>query len=162
ERTANLAMLDGLLSTLTGVLDVRDVFARVSEITSKVLPHDAMALPIITDDGEHVIPFATVGVPGGLLPAISPIPESLKYLVTHPWDVIISDDIQTDPKERENIFAGAGLHSMMRVAIRLDGRLVSLMIVASRTIGTYTQADALIGRRIADHVAMAISHQRLA
>jgi transcriptional regulator with GAF, ATPase, and Fis domain len=162
ERTASLAMLDGLLSTLTGVLDVREVFTRVSEITSKVLPHDAMALPIITDDGEHVIPFATVGVPTGLLPPISPIPASVKYLVTEPWDTIITDDIETDPKEFENIFARAGLHSMMRVAIRLDTRLVSILIVASRTIGAYTHADALIGRRIADHVAMAISHQRLA
>jgi len=162
ERTANLEVLDGLLSTLTGVLDIREVFTRVSEITSKVLPHDAMALPILTDDREHVIPFATVGVPTGLLPSISPIPSSVKYLVTEPWDTIITDDIQTDPKEFENIFARAGLHSMMRVAIRLDGQLVSLLIVCSRSIGAYTQADALIGRRIADHVAMAVSHQRLA
>jgi hypothetical protein len=30
ERTANLEMLDGLLNALTGVLDVREVFDRIS------------------------------------------------------------------------------------------------------------------------------------
>jgi transcriptional regulator with GAF, ATPase, and Fis domain len=162
ERAANLEMLDGLLRAVTGVLDVRDVFNSVSEITSKVLVHDAMALPVITDDREHVIPFAIAGVPTGFLPAISPIADSVKFLLTDPWDTIIVDDIQTDPRESKNPFARAGLRAMMRVAIRLDGQLVAMLIVFSKTVGAYTHADALIGRRIADHVAMVISHQRLA
>ena len=44
ERTTNLEVLDGLLATLTGVLDVREVFDRVSAIAQKVLPHDAMSI----------------------------------------------------------------------------------------------------------------------
>jgi hypothetical protein len=42
---------------LSASLDVRDVFARVSEIVSRVLPHDAISLPVFTEDGEQVIPF---------------------------------------------------------------------------------------------------------
>ena len=162
ERTANLAMLDDLLKTLTGVLDIREVFTRVSTITSKILPHDAMALPVITEDREHVIPFATVGVPTESLPKKRAIPDPSKYLLTEPWDTIITDDIQADPRERENPFPDFGLRSMMRIAIRLDGELAALLIVFSKTVSAFTQADALIGRRIADHVALVLSHQRLA
>jgi transcriptional regulator with GAF, ATPase, and Fis domain len=162
ERTRNLELLDGLLGALTGVLDIRDVFTRVSQITGKVLHHDAMALPVITDDREHVIPFATVGVPTGSLPSKTAVARSVRYLLTEPWDTIITDDIQADPREGENPFRAFGMRSMMRVAIRLDGQLAALLIVLSKTVGAFTQADALVGRRIADHVAMALSHQRLA
>ena len=34
ERAANLEMLDGLLATITGVLDIREVFDRVSAIAA--------------------------------------------------------------------------------------------------------------------------------
>jgi GAF domain-containing protein len=44
ERANNLELLDGLLGTLTGVLDIREVFDRVSTIARKVLPHDAMTI----------------------------------------------------------------------------------------------------------------------
>ena len=37
---ARLAALDDLLPTLAGVLDVRDVFERVSAIARNVIPHD--------------------------------------------------------------------------------------------------------------------------
>ena len=47
ERADNLLMLEDLLATLTGVLDVREVVDRVSEIAQTVLPHDAMAVPVL-------------------------------------------------------------------------------------------------------------------
>jgi transcriptional regulator with GAF, ATPase, and Fis domain len=162
ERATNLEVLDGLLNTITGVLDIREVFDRVSEIARRVLPHDAMALPVFTEDRQHVTPFATVGVPTGSLPSKTAVPESVRYLLTEPWDTIITNDIEADPREGSNPFPNFGLRSMMRVAIRLDGELVALLIVFSKTVGAFTQADTLIGRRIADHVALALSHQRLA
>jgi hypothetical protein len=65
ERSKNLLMLDQLLPTLTNVLDVRQVFARVSEIAKQVIPHDAIGLPLVSDDRQHLAAFATAGVPEG-------------------------------------------------------------------------------------------------
>jgi transcriptional regulator with GAF, ATPase, and Fis domain len=161
RRAANLEALDGLLGALTGVLDIREVFARVSEIASKVLPHDAMGLPLVTDDREHVIPLATVGMITGVLPPIMPLPDNQRYLLTEPWDAHIIEDIQVAPEFHDTPFARIGLRSFLRVPIRLNGRLEAMLGFLSRTPGAYSQADALIARRIADHVALVLSHQRL-
>ena len=161
ERAGNLKMLDNLLSAITGVIDIREVFTRVSEIASKVLPHDAMGLPIFTDDGQHVIPYATT-LPDGTLPRITPLPESQKFLVTEIWDFHLADDIQLHPDGRATPFARLGMHSLLRVPIRLEGKLVGMLAFFSKQIGAYTQDDAILAKRIASHVALVVSHQRLA
>jgi two-component system response regulator HydG len=161
ERAANLKMLDSLLSAITGVIDIREVFVRVSEIASRVLPHDAMGLPIFTDDREHVIPYATT-FPDGTLPQIQPLPESQRFLVTKPWESHIVDDIQLHPDGRDSAFARIGMHSLLRVPIRLEGELVGMLAFFSKQIGAYSQDDAILAKRIASHVALVVSHQRLA
>ena len=161
QRAGNLKMLDSLLSAITGVIDIREVFARVSEIASRVLPHDAMGLPIFTDDREHVIPYATT-FPDGTLPQIIPLPETQKFLLTTPWEFHIVDDIQQHPDGRNTAFARIGMHSLLRVPIRLEGKLVGMLAFFSKQVGAYTQDDAILAKRIASHVALVISHQRLA
>jgi transcriptional regulator with GAF, ATPase, and Fis domain len=161
ERAANLQMLDSLLSAISGALDIREVFTRISEIASRVLPHDAMSLPIFTDDRQHVIPYATT-FPDGVLPQIIPLPESQRRLVTEHWDSHIADDIHTHPDGVNTPMAGVGMHSLLRVPIRLEGELVGMLAFFSRQIGAYTQDDAILAKRIASHVALVVSHQRLA
>jgi len=162
ERTANLQVLDGLLSALTGVLDIREAFERVSEIAKRVLPHDAMGLPIVTDDREHIIRFATTGLPADAIPRIQPLHESVKRLLMEPWDVHIFDDIEQVREAPVEQFARLGYRSMLRVCVRLEGQMVGALVFFSRSLAAFTEADGLIGRRIADHIALVISHQRLA
>jgi two-component system response regulator HydG len=161
ERAANLQMLDNLLTAITSVLDIRQVFERVSQIASKVLPHDAMGLPIFTDDRAHVIPYATT-FPDGTLPQIQPLPESQRFLLNEQWESHIVGDIQLHPDGRDSPFARIGMHSLLRVPIRLEGELVGMLGFFSKQVGLYTEDDAILAKRIASHVALVISHQRLA
>src|SRR5262245_30218235 len=87
ERETNLRMLDGLLSTLAGVLDVRDVFARVSEIAKQVLPHDLMGLPLFSKDGNSLIVHAVVGTE----PTERPLPLTAMHrrLMVESWDHLV-------------------------------------------------------------------------
>ena len=71
---------------MVGVLDVREVFTRVSEVVGRVLEHDAIALPVITDDRQHAIPFATAGPDAAAYPGQHPIPAPLRYLLVDPWE----------------------------------------------------------------------------
>jgi transcriptional regulator with GAF, ATPase, and Fis domain len=161
-RAAKLERLDGLLRTLPGVLDIREVFARVSEIAGVVLPHDAMGLPLITEDREHVRPFATIGLPPGTLPPILPLPDSVRALLATPWEFQIFEDIQRQgPPEHEPMIR-AGYRAVLRVPIRFDGQMAGGLIFFSKIPGAYTEADVPFARRIADHVTLALSHQRLA
>jgi transcriptional regulator with GAF, ATPase, and Fis domain len=54
------------------------------------------------------------------------------------------------------------MRSMMFVSIKLQGRNFGGLNFYSRTPGRFTRDDVLIGRRITDHVALALSHRRLA
>ena len=75
ERAANLEMLDGLLATITGVLDIREVFDRVSAIARGVLPHDALSIAEVIDDPNLIRIHASHGLGDLPQPHDLPIPE---------------------------------------------------------------------------------------
>ncbi len=160
-RLRRLAIVEDLLAALVGTLDVRDVFTRVSELVGRVLQHDAISLPVMTEDRQHVIPFATAGPAAGANPGKHPIPENSRYLFCDPWEFEIVDDMFSEP-DRHPYNATLGFRSMLRVPVRLQGEVIAILVVLSRTPGTYRSADAAVARRIADYVALALSHQRLA
>ena len=161
ERTANLEMLDGLLSAVTDVLDIREIFHRVSEIAGKILPHDAMGIPIITDDREHMLVHATAGYDLNDL-GIIPIPDSVRSLIDGDWEFDIIDDLGSGRGPGRERLAMLGFRSALRAPIRIGGQVAALLSFFSRQPAFYKPADAVIARRIANHVAMLMSHQRLA
>jgi two-component system response regulator AtoC len=159
-RLRRLAAVDELLTALVGTLDIRDVFARVSEVVARVLTHDAISLPVVTEDRQHVIPFAMAGPAPGDTPPKHPIPEAARHLFTDPWEFEIVDDMLSEP-ERHPFNATLGFRSMLRAPVRLQDEVVALLVVLSRERGVYRPADAAIACRIADYMALALSHQRL-
>ncbi len=160
ERAANLEMLDGLLNTLAGVLDVREVFDRVSAVADSVLPHDALSIAEIVDNGARVRIHASHGL--GNLPAPYDIDMPDTSLVTDDWEVRLIDDVLERPEYAKGPGFAAGMRSMLFVSIRLEGRPFGGLNFYSKTPGFYTKAHALVARRITDHVALALSHRRLA
>jgi transcriptional regulator with GAF, ATPase, and Fis domain len=167
EILERLQALDGLLTVLTGALDIREIFTGVSDIARKVLPHDAMGLPVFTEDREHVLAFGTEGLLSGAERELLPVPESLRPLMAGPWDFDIVDDLLTDPMEGDTrrliqSFVRLGFRSVLRAPVRLRGQLVAVLSFFSRAPSAYSPSDAVVACRIADHVALALSHQRLA
>src|SRR5438552_2416555 len=63
ERAASIETSVELLRTISGVLDVRSVFPRISEISNKILPHDALTMVFHDGHGKVVHEAATEGVP---------------------------------------------------------------------------------------------------
>ena len=161
ERAATFELLDGLLHALTGSLDIRQVFERVSEIARKVIPHDMMSLPMVSDDREHVVVHAVTGNEVAF-PTTVPLPEHNKPMLTDPWEYIIHPDLQADPLEKQTPPGQVGYRGRLLVPIRLQNEFVGALDFFSFQPNCYTKADALVARRIADHVALALSHQRLA
>jgi transcriptional regulator with GAF, ATPase, and Fis domain len=160
-RLRRLAVVEELLPTLVGVLDLREVFTRVSEVAGRVLEHDAITLTVITEDRQHAIPFATAGPAVVANPDAPPIPETTRCLLSDSWEFESIEDLQSEP-DRERHSASLGYRSMLRVPVRLKDEVVALLAIQSRTPAAYGPADAVVARRIADYVALALSHQRLA
>jgi transcriptional regulator with GAF, ATPase, and Fis domain len=160
-RLRRLAVVDEMLSSLVGVLDVRAVFARMSQIAGQVLAHDAITVLLLTDDREHVVPYAMAGPAAPEPPAPHPLPENARHLLAEPWQFEIFDDIQAGPSQASGVVT-PGYRSLLRVPVRLQGKVDAILAILSRAPAQYGLADVAVARRFADHVALAISHQRLA
>src|SRR5262249_26810317 len=55
-----------------------------------------------------------------------------------------------------------GLQSGLRVPVRVDNQLIGVLALLSRRADAYSQNELTLAQRIADYVAIALSHQRLA
>jgi len=160
ERADNLQMLDDLMATLSGVLGVREVVDRISEIARKVLPHDALAVTTILERENRIRVHALSGFTDFPPFFEAPLPEP--QLLTEAWDHRIIDDMAADARYAGSPTVAAGMRSVLGLPVRFEGRLHYGVNFYSRSVAAFTPDDALVGRRIADHVALALSHQRLA
>jgi PAS domain S-box-containing protein len=155
-QATNLELLDELLATVTNSGELPDVFGRVSEIARKVLPHDALGLPVVLPDGR-LRRYASSGleVTGELLPV--PMPEPF---MRPDWEYDLVDDLTRHEGTHNTVSAGMGFRSALRVPIRLDGQTVALLAFIDKRIAAFKSHDVLIARRIADRMALKMSHDR--
>lgn len=97
DRVANVEASVELLRTISDVLDVRQVFTRISEVANKILPHDALSMEVLDETGRIVQQAATAGVP---------VIKAHTSRLPHPPYVIIEDlihlDLPTCPIEDDN------------------------------------------------------------
>ena len=72
---AKLEMVDALVKTLAGVLDVRQVFDRVAEIARKVVPHEALLIREMYAAPARVRNYAFTGFGDLVFPEESPMTQ---------------------------------------------------------------------------------------
>ena len=163
EELRRLKAVDGLLATLTSVLDVREVFDRVSEIARPVLPHDALLLGMVTPDRQSIRVWAHSAVPDGIaIPEVVPLPDP--DLLSRDWDFMLLDDVSLTEQLRRmhEPMSRAGIRALLRVPLKEDGIIVGGLNFVSFAPGRFSERDVLIAKRIAEYVHLALSHHRLA
>src|SRR6266446_2129236 len=174
--------LGPLLNVLAQSLDVREVFARISGLARHTVPHDCLLFGLVTEDGEHYrvvavseeepraalleksfappspglaheefaifrnfrsLPGKTEGLEGLVRTASSGADEQFEWRPGPPW-------------------VAMGYPSWLRLTVRLRGNVLGFLNFLSRAADPYREADVPAGRRIADLVALAFAHERLA
>jgi hypothetical protein len=122
ERIESLDVLDRLMNTITAVLDVREVFDRIFEISQTALPHDAMSIAVPTPDGTRVTLYATTGALRHLpVPWEQPLQDT--SLVERAWDFVLIDDLPANPVYAPLPSVRAGMHSLVIIPVRLEEQL---------------------------------------
>src|SRR5262252_1695298 len=157
---SDLEVLDGLLSTLTDVLDIREVFDRVSQLVQRVLPHDVLGIAEISENGDRIRLLAVAGIAGGPQNFEAPIlgPDFL----TKPWNIRVVEDVPSDRFFAGGPAAKAGMQSGLTVPISFGGRLRAAVSFFSRERSHFSEADFPIAQRVASYITFAMSHHRLA
>jgi transcriptional regulator with PAS, ATPase and Fis domain len=146
-----------LVRAMADVLDIRTLFPRLSAIAGKMLPHDALALAFVDQHGQLVVEAAT-----GDLPDMPPYSPDVPF----PEDFII-DDLATEglavargmnPTDR---LVARGFRSVLGMSARVGEDVLGVGFW-SKQPHTYEGRDVPLARRIVDHIALAVSHERLA
>jgi PAS domain S-box-containing protein len=154
-RATNLELLDELLSTVIGSSNLPEVFGRLSEIARKVLPHDALGLPVLIGEGNLARRYASSGLQ--TVEEVIDIPES--FLGDWEYD-LVEDLAAADSATHNQRAVNLGFRSALRVPIRLDGRVAALLAFLAKNPRAFTQADILVARRIADRFALTMARDR--
>ena len=149
-----------LLSLLTDVLDIRDVFPRVSEIVAAALPHDRMVLWLPQERVTHV-----ASNDDG--PPINQVRGGDVEEVTAAGFKLIGDLAHeplaagTAPADLQEQLLAAGYRSFLIVSTSTRFQPLHLTFW-SKQPNAFSLQDVIVARHIAGCVGLAFSHQQLA
>ncbi|HWY57091.1 MAG TPA: sigma 54-interacting transcriptional regulator [Terriglobales bacterium] len=153
-----LENLNGVLNTLTDVLDIREVFDQVSQVVQRVLPHDLMGVMEISQGGERMRLYAGTEKPFLTYEGAVSNPE----ILTQPWESMITEDLPNHPVAKGTPALKLGMVTALSAPICFGGRLQAMVNFFSREPGWFRRDDLPIAERVASHIAVAMSHHRLA
>jgi formate hydrogenlyase transcriptional activator len=161
ERVRNQEASDDLLRTLSPVLDIRQVFSRISEIAATVVPHDRLTLTLHDQHDDVTLVAASDGaepMPHRVSLASGTDSGEAWFLVD---DLAQGHQLMVQPAACLPQIRAAGYRSVLGVRLAASDRRLGLQLW-SRSVGAFNQRQVPLARRIADHVALALSQQRLA
>ncbi|HMF08596.1 MAG TPA: sigma 54-interacting transcriptional regulator, partial [Thermoanaerobaculia bacterium] len=186
ERRRRSEALDSLVPTLSRALDIREVFDQLSAAAKQILPHDQLVLALFSDDRKAIRVHASTGesilpddcprldpgrAPDQQLEASAPDPSPERPAISlHPPDQVDWSSFLVRDLHRQSPCCGEdfqrlreqGMRSLLRVPVLLQGGIAGGLTFISRKVGQYKEEDTGLARRIADQIALALSHERLA
>jgi len=184
ERRRKREALEALLPTLAGALNVQAVFSQVSEVIQSVIAHDYLTLGLVSSGGKGIRFHASSLGKMTQVPEYRPKTdfgeESLhwEYYIVREYTPLSdgllrvefwntrSREIQTREYRPDPPIMAAytvrGIRSELRMPIWLQGERVGYLFFGSRQANAFSEDDVDLARRVADHLALAIAHERLA
>jgi transcriptional regulator with GAF, ATPase, and Fis domain len=137
-----------VLSTLGGALDVREVFHRVSTAVTRIVAHDEANLALLTEDGSRFRLYASTQSDQSLSPCVT--------------ERCVVRDPSASRVFPEGFGGDRGFQSGLRVPVRIDGQPIGALALLSHRRNAYSERELFLAQRVADYLAIALSHQRLA
>jgi transcriptional regulator with PAS, ATPase and Fis domain len=147
-----------LLHAIADVLDVRTVFPRVSEIAKRILPHDALTLSSQNEDLNIELEAASNNDFRGMTLDSGGVAMSPELLIGDLTTEMFQAGEWADMRPR---LRAAGYRSLLRIAIQARERSVSVGFW-SKQPHAFDYRQLPLARRIVDHLAVGVSHERLA
>ena len=165
SRRERIDALVRLLHTVAEALDIRHVFAQISDVVRDALPHDVLALTSWAEDGLSFRVYAMAGAkmpdqtfwaPTMLTPDDRAQLHRNSYIIHDVNSEIAAETV------RGRLLRMVGVRSALRVAIPLGSGVFGSLFFLARETGRFSEDDVDFARRVADHLALALSHQQLA
>jgi transcriptional regulator with GAF, ATPase, and Fis domain len=159
DQLQRLELAASVLPTLLEVLDLREVFDHLSSAAQAALPHRLLLANVFSDDLSKFSIYASTerGTDvGPMLPAFY-VPSAIRAYTF----ALVTDNL-AHPIERNSPSTKMGARSGLRVPIRYGERNIGSLGFYAFEPHAYSTADVVIARRLAEHVAVGLSHHQLA
>jgi transcriptional regulator with GAF, ATPase, and Fis domain len=164
RRRERLDKLEALLATLAVSLDVREIFERLSAAVQAVLPHDLLVLTEL-EERSRAFRFSAVAGVADIEPPADPVVLSEEEVQRRDLEYELVSDIPADvapSTARNRLLLASGMRSWLRVPVSLAGEVRGGLGIFHRQPARYRAEDVEVARRLADRLALVLSHQRLA
>ncbi len=164
RRRRRLDQLETLLATLAESLDVREVFDRMSAAAQPFLPHDAVVLTEL-DLGARALRLIAISgkTDNAALPERIDLSDGELDRRALDFELLRDLQVEADPStERNRLMRASGMRSWLRVPVRLAGETRGSLGFFHRDPARYDGEDVEIACRLADRVALMLSHKLLA
>jgi len=160
DRQRALDASDELLRAVAAVLDIRQVFPRISDIAQKILPHDRLTFTFY--DGNREVTVQADSNPECPLPdrivLPHPVPEHVTFALA--GDLLTEHLPEIEPAGFWRHVKDAGYRSLMGVRVKARDQILALQFW-SKQPNAFDERQVAVARRIIDHVALAVSHEQL-
>jgi transcriptional regulator with GAF, ATPase, and Fis domain len=164
-RRERIDSLRRLLHTMAESLDIRSVFGDIAEVVRGGLPHDILALTSWGEDGASFRVYAMAGAQVDDPTFWAPVALSTDERVQLQRDAYVIHDahVEIEPDSiRGRIFRRLAVRSALRVPMPLGSHVFGSLFFLSTQADAFIDDDVDFARRVADHLALALSHERLA
>jgi len=164
RRRERLDRLETVLGTLAESLDIREVFERLRSAVQVVLPHDLL---VLTEHDARARTFRLIARAGesDIEEVHGPVELSEAESERSALEYEICDDMHSGLKpdtERNRLLLATGMRSWLRVPVRLAGEVRGVCGFLHREPSRFSVDDIEVARRIADRIALVLSHRELA
>jgi transcriptional regulator with GAF, ATPase, and Fis domain len=162
-RWAGFDVSEQLLRVLSGALDIREVFPQVSAVACRILPHDRLSMSFHDGMGTCVLQAVSNDDGPSAVRATKRLSDTLFDGAFKIIDDLTLDEPKAvyDPPDTRQRTVAAGYRSLLSVGLSARDQEVGLHFWSKR-VRAFTLDQVPVARRIAEHVALAVSHQQLA
>jgi len=165
RRRERLDRLEGLLGTLAEALDVREIFGQLSEAVRPVMPHDLLVLSDF-DVPARTFRIAAFAGDSDATPPAGPVALTEEEVGRRALEFEIITDLPAQVRpitDRNRLLLSTGMRSWIRVPILTSaGEVRGAINIMHREPSRYGPEDVEVVRRIADRIALVLSHRELA
>jgi transcriptional regulator with GAF, ATPase, and Fis domain len=165
RRRERLDQLEAIIAgTLAESLDVREVFEPLSQSLRPVLEHDLLVLTALDESARTFLVTATAGKADDP-PPTGPVTLTEQESRNRLLDFEIIDDAATEippDTERNRALLSTGMRSWLRVPVRMWGEVRGSLGFLHREPSRFGPEDVEVASRLADRIALALSHHQMA
>jgi sigma-B regulation protein RsbU (phosphoserine phosphatase) len=158
ERDLLVTLFD-LAHQVTSVLDQDDLFQKIHELLTRVIPHDAFAVYLLDEKRQELRIAYPSGYPPGVAEKVRlKMGEGVVGVAVTEQRPMIFSDVENDPRYKNFV---PGMHAALVVPLIYKTRVIGALNILSHQRDAFDETDVTLLRQFAAHVAVALENSRL-